>query len=72
MKMNGLRVSPCMTPRLIFIGRVVLKWLPVKDVVEFLYMFPTISTVFVGKPKSSIRANNRAWSMKPKAFRKSM
>ena len=35
-KKYGLSVSPCMVPRLIVIGGVVSKWLPVKDVVEFL------------------------------------
>lgn len=63
-----LRVSLCMVPRLIVIGCVVPKWLPVKDVVEFLYMFPTISTTSKGKPKSSIRASSMTWSMEPKAF----
>ena len=44
----GLRVSPCMVPRLIFIWGVVPKMLPVKDVVEFSYMLPTISTASMG------------------------
>lgn len=43
MKRYGLKVSPCIIPRLILIGCMVPKWLPVKDVVEFLYMLPTIS-----------------------------
>lgn len=59
-KRYGLRVSLCMVPRLILIGGVVPKWLPVKDVVEFWYIFPTILTAYVGKPRSSMRANSRA------------
>ena len=35
----GLRVSPCMVPRLIFIGNVDLKWFLMKDVVEFYICF---------------------------------
>ena len=44
----GLRVSSCIVPRLILIGGVVSKWVPVKDVVEWLYMLPTISTASKG------------------------
>ena len=65
-------VSPCMVVQLIFIEDVVLKWLSIKDVVDFLYMFLTISTTSTRKPKSSIRASNRTWSMEPKAFQNSM
>ena len=54
------------------IGGVVSKWLPANVVVEFLYMFPTISTASRGNPKSSIMASSRAWSMEPNAFLKSM
>ena len=36
MNKYGLRVSPCMVPRLMLMGGVVPKWLPVKAVVEFL------------------------------------
>ena len=35
----GLRVSPCMIPRLIFIGNVDPKWFLMKDVVEFYICF---------------------------------
>ena len=56
----GLRVSPCMVPRLIVIGGVIPNWSPVKVVREFLYIFPTISTASVGKPKSSIMASSLA------------
>ena len=55
-----LRVSPCMVPQLISIEIVIPKWSPMKDVVEFLYMFSTISTVSRGKPMSSMRASNLA------------
>ena len=51
---------------------VVPKWSPVRIVEESLYMFPTISTASVGKPRSSIMASNLAWSMDPKAFLKSI
>lgn len=57
---------------LIVIGGFVPMWLPVKDVVEFFYMFPSISTASKGKPRSSMRASSLAWSMEPKAFRKSI
>ena len=40
-------MSPWMVPRLMLIGGVVPKWLPVNEVVEFLYMLPTISTASV-------------------------
>ena len=43
MNRYGLRVSPCMVPRLICIGGVVSKVITGKDVVEFVYMFPTTS-----------------------------
>ena len=36
-------MSPWIVPRLIFMGGVVPKWLPVNEVVKSLYMFPTIS-----------------------------
>lgn len=68
----GLRVSPCMVPRLFVIGGVVPKWFPVMAVVEFLYMLPTISVASKGKPRSFIMTNSLAWSMDPKAFLKSM
>ena len=68
----GQSVSPCMVPWLIFIGGVVPKVLSAKDVVEFLYVLPTISTASMGKSRSSMRASRRAWSMDPKALRKSM
>ena len=43
-----------------------------KDVVEFLFISPTISTTSRGIPRSSMRARSLAWSMKPKASWKSM
>ena len=72
MNRYGLKVSPCMVPQLIVIGCVVPKLLPVKDVVEFLYMFPTISTASNGISRSFIRTSSCAWSMKPKVLQKSM
>ena len=42
--MYELRVSPC----IISIGSIVSKWLPAKDVVDLLYMFPIISTAYRG------------------------
>ena len=56
----GLRMSPCMVPRLIEIGGVVPKCDPVKVVMESLYMSPTISIASSGKPRSSIMASSRA------------
>ena len=38
-----LKVSSCIVPQLISMGSVVPKWLLVKDVVEFLYIFSIIS-----------------------------
>ena len=64
MNRYGMRVSPCMVPRLVVIGGVVPKWFPVKVVMKFLYLFPTISIASRGNPKSSIMASSRAWSMK--------
>ena len=72
MKMYGLSVSHCMVPQLISIGGVVPKQLLVNEVVEFLYMSPMISTGSAGKPRSFMRASNRAWYMEPKALQKSM
>ena len=72
MNMQGLRVSSCMVSRLLSIGGVVPKWFLVKDEVESLYMFPTISSASNVNPKSSMRVNSLAWSMKPKASQKSM
>lgn len=40
MKRYVLIVSPCIVPLLIWIGGVALKWLPGKEVVEFVYMLP--------------------------------
>lgn len=68
----GLRVCHCIVPKLIYIGSVVPNWLPLKDVVEFLYMFPTISTTSRGYSRSSMMARSCIWSMEPKAFLKSM
>ena len=41
-------MSPWMEPLLMLMGGVVPKWLPVKEVVEFLYMLPMISIASVG------------------------
>ena len=60
MNMYGLRVSLCIFPRLISMGSVVLEWLLVKDVIEFLYIFPTISTAFRGQPRFSMMARSLA------------
>ena len=65
-------MSLCMVPRLISIGGIVPKWFPVKDVIKFLYISPMILTTSRGKPKSFMRVRNLAWSMEPKALRKSM
>ena len=65
-------MTPCMVPRFIFIGGVVPKVLPAKKVVEFLYMLPTISTSSMRKLRFSMKASRRAWSIDPKALRKSM
>ena len=43
-----------------------------KNVVEFFNIFLTISIAFRGKPRSSMRTSNLAWSMDLKAFWKSM
>ena len=56
----GLRVSPCMVPRLISIMGIDSKWFPVKDVVEFLYMFPTISIASMRYSRSSMRTRSLA------------
>ena len=42
------------------------------DVVEFLYMFPIISTASRGEPRSSMIAKSLAWSMELKTFLKSI
>ena len=39
MKLYGLSVSPCIVPLLIWIGGVAPKWLPWKEVIEFLCRF---------------------------------
>ena len=65
-------MSLCIVPRLILIGSVVPKWLPVKAVVESVYIFPTISTASSGYPRFSMMARSLAWSMEPKVFLKSM
>ena len=72
MKRYGLRVSPWMVPRLMLIGGVVPKWLPVNEVVESLYILPMISIASVGYPRSSMSANSLAWSIVPNAFLKSI
>ena len=68
----GLRVPPYIVPRLISIGGVEPKWFLVKEMVEFLYILPTMLIVSIGYPRSSMRASSIAWSMDPKALRKSM
>ena len=72
MKRYGLIVSPCIVPMVIKISGVAPKQLPWKEVVEFMQRLPVHSPVSLGQPRSSIRASNLAWSMKPKAFLKSM
>ena len=53
-------MSPWMVPRLMLIGGVVPKWLPVNEVVESLYILPMISIASVGYPRSSMSANSLA------------
>ena len=53
-------MSPCMVPLLICTGGVVPKWLPLKEMVEFVYMFPISSTASRGYPRSSIIARSLA------------
>ena len=72
MKRYGLIVSPCIVPMLIRINGMAPKWLPWKEVVEFMQRLPISSPMFLGQPRSSIRASNLAQSMKPKRFLKSM
>lgn len=53
-----LRVSSCMVSRLISTVDVVPKLFPMKDVVEFLYIFSNILTASRGNPRSSMKANS--------------
>jgi hypothetical protein len=65
-------VFPYGVPQLIFIWCVVPKVLAAKDAMEILYMLPTNYTASMGKFRSFMRASRCAWSMDPKALRKSM
>ena len=68
----GLRVSPCIVPLWMGIGRVLLMCSPVKIVEDCEYIFPMRCMESVGYPRSFIMAKSLAWSMEPNAFLKSM
>lgn len=58
MKRYGHRVYPCVIPKLIWIGGVVVKRAPLNEVDDLAYMFPISLMAFGGYCRSSIRANN--------------
>ena len=58
MNRHGLNVSPWMMAPLIWMGVVVVKCAPWKEVVDFAYMLPTSLMAFGGYPRSSIMASS--------------
>ena len=68
----GLRISPCIVPLWMGIGKVFPKCSPVNMVEDYEYMFPMRFMESLGYPKSFIIAKSLAWSMEPKAFLKLM
>ena len=52
----GLNVFPWMVPRLIWMGVVVVKCAPRKEVVDYVYMLPTSPLAYDGYPRFSLWA----------------
>ena len=67
-----LRVSPCIVPFWMGIGKVLPKCSPVNIVEDCEYMLPMKFMESMGNPRSFIIAKSLASSMEPKAFLKSM
>ena len=68
----GLRVSPCIVPLWMGMGKVLPKYSPRYIVDDCEYIFPIRLVALVGYPRSFIMARSLAWSIEPKVFLKSM
>ena len=71
MNRYGLKVTLCMVAWLIWIEGFVVKWGPLKEVNDYVYILPTSAIASSGYPMSTMMARSLGWWIEPNELLKS-